>query len=287
MSDSVSLELLDLRLQKAERDSLEPGMEFLFLNALQRSLSDVMTRIVRNVKTNLVYKGVEFKRSELQVYYDSHSKSLKDYFNSPLTSIPSKPIPVPEGMRVSYDYAVAEINTLSATVGFVPYIKAANSYLERASVDLKGRESIKPDRADELNALFQGDLKPFDLTVVTETFQSLFTAEKFKVRLADQEFKDKAVLYTAIQSALRFAELYRGALGIKDQVESLNASVSRIVSHFEAKSVDITDTAYLQLLYRLLVQCANVVDKYGLLLHEAQRVEHNLILSIKVITGLK
>ncbi len=287
MSESISLELLDLRLQKAERDSLEPGMEFLFLNALQRSLSDVMTRIVRNVKTNLSYRGNEFKRSELQTYCDAHDKSLKAYFKSPLAAIASKPIPVPEGMRVSYDYAVAEIISLATTIGFVSYIQATNSYLKRISADLTGSQSPKPERTDELNALFHGDLKPFDLTVVTKTFQTLFSTEKFKVRMADQEFNDKVVLYTTIQHALRFAELYRGAMGIKDQVESLNSSVDRVVSHFEAKTVEIADTAYLQLLYRLLVQCANVIDKYGLLLHETQRVEHNLVLSVKLITGLK
>lgn len=255
----VALEQLNLSIQN------QPATEA--YNFIHRIL-DLLGRITFNVKAHLDGFNKEFKRSELRFYHESkhfaYANLVKTkYFDKDLM------VPIPSGMKVPYLQAVNTIDALfkqldiQSTVDIlITYFKAETAEKPK-DITNKISKLTKEQLEKELRVVFSSE-KTTDvkLHTVISNIQDVFIVDK-KILDLEPEFKQ---VETTCQK-----------LGILEKL------IDDVVTKLEKDAT--LDYVYVRSLQVLVRTAAFQFDAYGVLLAEAQRIEHNFVILLnKLVT---
>lgn len=256
---TVSLEQLERRL--AQTDATEA-----FGFALR--LFDSFTRILRNLKVELLGMHKTFKRSELKAYHDSHQRILQSFFKASIIDYDLL-IPIPSGMKVSYHEVVDTLQSLYEKLNIVATTTTLLAYLKETAVTTKDPSATTKD----INRLTKDQTE--------SVLRRLFSSKK----TYDVPFKSVIQSFEQLcrldQDILRYDLIFQQVEKICVMIDQIETIIDRIVTKLENQAT--IDKPYVTALYQLVKTASIQLDLYGILLAEMQRVEHNFVLVLKAL----
>lgn len=253
--------------------------EALVDNRLLARMKDLIASITHTLLTNTRYFRYDFKRSEFQTYYDSHKFQIDLFLRNPAFTIPPISVAVPSGMVSTYPDAAVKISTLlgSFNLEFL-YTNLNKSVTILNNVKNTPYEKTQDELLDILTSLNDYEAKMVD----TQTFlKSLFSKDQIALRPAPSVFVNKEGIRTAINAVLSFNSAFKGLSSLVEDIKNIDKRVDTVVTQLE--NTPNIDKRILLCFSHILNTIGQSVDHYGLILHEAQRVEHAFTNALNLI----
>ncbi len=242
------------------------------------TLTDVTLRLFHNFKVTISQTFRNFSRSEMRAWIESHSSAYAQMVKYETLDFSGVIVNIPDGLIVPYDAITNLLITMGDAAQFDKVMTATANYLklyERR--DPADYASLSKETAYALNEITKVT-KPD----VENKLRHAFVEKhgNYKVT-ADKVFKNMATLESIITGVLAFETYYKGAAVYQKSLEIIDKDFSNIVSNIERAKV--ADRDYLTIMHQFVYMLAVQFDMYGAVLHEMQRVEHNVVNSVDMI----
>lgn len=246
------------------------SVEALVDNRLLARMKDLISSITHTLLTNTKYFKHDFKRSEFQTYYDSHKFQLDLFLRTPAYPIPTITVAVPSGMVATYPDASVKISQLLGSFN----LEFLYTNLNKSVTVLNTLQNTDPGKINDQLIEILNNLTNYDGKIIDTqtTLKSLFSKDALAVKPATQVFVNKEGIRATINAVLSFNSAFKDLSSLVADITSIDKKVDSVVTKLE--SLPNVDNRTLQCFSHILNTIGQSVDHYGLILHEAQRVEH-------------
>lgn len=240
---------------------------------------DMFSRLFKNIinVTLRMFKG--FTRSEIRYYKESNPLYTKKIQTLNYVDIAKCKIVFPEGLLVPYADAFVCINKILAQSDTVKLLDEATLLLNRLDTEGYTNKSM-------LNELTAWSTKNtiYDIKSIGKDMNKIFTTQRDKTdeKPFSELFKsmnDYNYVFNGLLDAERY---YHRAKTTYEKTEQFNDLVNTVVTKLERDTSLITKEAAL-ILYDFVHTIAVQIDIFGAVCTELQRVEHNFVLSTRLL----
>lgn len=248
-----------------------------------KTLDATVLRIFRSVSANLSRFGEEFRRSELRVYVDAHAHEVS-YALSHVEHLDKKLlVAIPEGMIKTYDETASVLAKSFKAVDVKAVSKIVHALLSKAmSVPCDSTEEVKTFCKE--SALDIKTLQDLPKLTALRDVKSLIGKSRLMYRPLGRVFSSPiAGIKSAHRDILAFDPAFLEASRYRKTFDAITGDIAKILTKLELAS-DVK-TEFVQAIFSILTGYTWMVDFYGILLHEAQKVEHNYVIALKTIVA--
>lgn len=245
-------------------------------------LKDLILSISKTVLTNTRYFKDDFKRSEFQAYVDGHKSQLDLFLRSPAYQLPHVSVPVPEGLKIPYPQSTTTIAKLLASYNLSEIYQALSKGTDIISTYKPGDEDSV---IRQLKTVIES-IDKYDLHIVEteKSIKDMFSRNPIVIMTATEAFVNKEGMSTSCNQVLSFNNIFRQMNSLKDGVETINRKIDTVVTKIEEGQNDHPVPKDLLKFYGQIISIAGqAVDHFGLVLHEAQRVEHMFTAAVSLV----
>lgn len=240
------------------------------------AVTDTFLRVGNTFKTNVFKFYKSLKRSEMRYYFESHMTMCLKVENLPITDVSSVQIPIPSGMKGTYQNAILSMEQAYGVLDMESFAKGVLA----AMIDLRRKlmrsepyknvlvpmENIMNQRANSIKQLKGSMDKVF-------TSQKTPPETKFiDVYKSMKEFKDVRV------SLLDMEKYLADVNKMVNMVDDTNTVLADITSYLSEDSE--VDKPMITSLINIVNYLATSYDVYGATTTHQMTVEHNHIGSI-------
>lgn len=230
-------------------------------------IKDIFYHVVSSFKTQTdIQKISRFKESEIFLLSRTRQASLKELFDRKVVPLDSIVVPIPDGMKLDYKSVIATLYNECEEIGELTRKNIS------VVIDILSSDSMP--QASKLKALEFTDKPTFD-KLMKSMFDGSINNNDIK---AATVFKTPIDMKTSFTLALKFEDIYRRALLINEMIDRLGDAISDISENIKTLPPDL-----IKQLSETVYKMAQQLDIYGVVLHEIQRIEHCLSLSIEKI----
>lgn len=251
-------------------------------SAVGLKLVDLFTRVVNNAKTTLVrpFSSKPMLRSEFSAFEKGHKRQLKSLLKNVDISESETRVVVPENFVTTYPNAVSQIQKGLDILGFEDTLSRFASTIDDLEKDGVERYYLHIERLNK---------EKTKITKLSKTAAESITKEIFNPLKWDKkkEKQAKIVLISAknmeeTQDVIRNWEAYhKQAIDAHNHLENLNKRVEKIIDRIV--KMETVQKKTISAIYNYLHAMGVQVDMYGAFIHHSQVVEHNYIVSAKIL----
>lgn len=276
--DALSQTLLQAAVESFGEDIVTvEGLSFF------KTLDTTVVKIFRSVSANLSRFGDDFRRSELRAYDDDHRSDVTKALSAIETLDKKILVAVPEGMVGTYDETASVLLKGFKSVDVKAVSALVKTFLAKAN-------TIDPASGDAVSQFCREsalDIKTLqDLPKQTslKEVKSVFGKSRLMYRPLGRVFSSPiAGAKSAHRDILSFDRFFLEASRYKSQFEQITGDIAKILTKLELAPV--VKTEFVQAIFSVLTGYTWMVDFYGVVLHEAQKVEHNYVIALKTIVS--
>lgn len=253
-----------------------------FVGAAVDKVHDVVNHLLAIFKTALFDGWRDFKRSELNFYYDKAGFRVKRLFRLPYETCANVELYIPQGMTTPYSKTVEDSlkcldvinmdeqskNILKAAEGVLTNLRSGGTNFNSVVDDLRS-DFLKHSDADRVFDIASRNFSDRDKSA-TSIFQ-----KQFKTM---QQFKDCVVKVADVGN-----RYLQGVASIHSRLEETEEVVSEICDIIERdnrKEIHIS-RSQIDILSKVARAWAVLFDHYAVIINDIQRLDHNLYLSLE------
>lgn len=238
------------------------------------SLQDSLTTMYANARTTITRMGKDFKRSELQTFYDNNKRQIDAYFKLPPSAFsPTDVAYVPEGFTYDFPKAIHHIlECLHTLTRF--HIKEINKALLSASKSVGGAVPTVNVPVHSLDA---------STSVVKSNLKSLMVTSSPSVVKITSIYKNKNDMYEDLKRFLQLDGFFKVISDTQGDLASTSDALRSYTSYIE--SLPDINKADLKEAIGVLLSVGNYLDMLSLALTTAMRYEHNVYLTLKKLVS--
>lgn len=244
------------------------------------SLGNALHKVYTKVKVNLSTWGDDFHQSELKAFYTNNQTAVDSLFRTLPVLDDKLLVPVPEGMSKPYDITSKVLYDACETFDVTDMTKKLLVYLK----DLK---SLSLDDKDAVEA-FTSKHKDFviEISAIPKASAKMdvrkcFNASRLLYKPIRQAFSHTSMIKETYGTLIKFDKTFADAVKYRETFSETTRLIDDVIHRLEsAKSVP---AKLCQNLFSVLTAFTWMIDLYGSILHDAQRVEHNYVSALATL----
>lgn len=252
------------------------------------SMGDLVTRLFFDLTSAITTLGKNIHRTELTAYYQSHKVSCDALIKAQL-AIPrfnTIPLAYPHGMSSTYIEACDSlqkalavisidktIDSLSLLTSPLAHIRAAGKSEEPQLALLKKVHQYRLEMAKF------GTRKDFE-----DLLKKVFTKSDLGSRSGKSLYPENGSLGRVLTIARGYATEYELAFKHRERIKQTEKNLDAFIDTMSGTSFVVKELV--SGLYALLKDASWRISAYGVVLHEMQRIEHNVALDFKKLVNV-
>ena len=252
-------------------------------------LTDILSRLGNNFKTNVTKFYLDLKRSELRYYSEMHARQVASVEALSIDQVLNVELPAPSGMFGSYKEATESIQSVYNTLNADTVLNNANQCFN----NIYRSVSIEDGKHRAFLAQFVNFSKEYagKVKLAIDAMNKHFTAD----RTGNEPFSKS---YKSMEEFRQVRQLLIGMEGHLQAIARLEKNHAAIIHSVEnltlvfQKDTTVIDKPFLQDLSEMVRMTATVFETYGIAAQRQCALEHNHVEAIRalyldVVTNLK
>ena len=246
---------------------------------------DTLIKIVKTIQSNFTGIWQDFTRSELQDFVNSHSATIRAFYNQPTSPVPDITIPTVKGVGIRIMGASYEFPHIASSIPIEEAFRLLDSANKVVSV-LIARDD--PKSHDLLPNLYTQQDRHLD--VITEQsddrLHSVINPNDAQTEvLAREVYKNKFDIKKTQSNVLGDTTVYRQALAHKKEYQRLTEQTDRLITQLShhGHHLNRDDLVYYGM---ILTKTAKCFEVYGTCLNLVQRLEHTFTRGLDLMVAM-
>lgn len=252
-------------------------------------LTDILSRLGNNFKTNVTKFYLDLKRSELRYYSEMHARQVASVEALSIDQVLNVELPAPSGMLGSYKEATESIQSVYNALNADTVLNNANQCFN----NIYRSVSIEDGKHRAFLAQFVNFSKEYagKVKMAIDAMNKHFTVD----RTGNEPFSKS---YKSMEEFRQVRHLLIGMEGHLQAIARLEKNHDAIIHSVEnlttvfQKDTTIIDKPFLQDLSEMVRMTATVFETYGIAAQRQCALEHNHVEAIRalyldVVTNLK
>jgi hypothetical protein len=280
--EGVQLESFYIGLEclKQEIDGYNPVQDLVGNEAFRifTSLTDFTGRIISNLVGTLGRLSASFKRGEMEVYLGNYQSSMTQLFSLKTFNLDSIEVQIPDGLVVDYQTVVPGLILLADKADIAMVIQMTAAYLELYA---KRDPSTYTSLTTETTAVAT-QIGKLDRVSVEKDLRKYFVNHHGKNLVsAKKVFGSISNVEVIVQGVVAYSTYYRTIAKLYPAIKTIEGSIDVLIKHID--KTNIRDQNYLRAMHSFVFNLAVQLDMAGVIIHEMQRVEHNVVLGVEAL----
>lgn len=242
-----------------------------------QSIDTAISKVFHAVRANIAGFGSDFKRSELRTFREENAVAVDDLLRNILLVDLSTLVVIPEGMSGTYDTTIQTLVENAKALDVKGITEKTLEFLKDTPSDITDATACADmlEKHAESIKFFEGVPDGKRLRDI----KRLFGTSKLTHLPASRVFSGKAGVKKAYDSCMQLDDIFRTAVRYKSDLSKVTESVEGVLKRCEhANEVSVKFT---RSLFTVLAGYTWMVDYYGVLLHESQRIEHCYVQALR------
>ena len=239
----------------------DPALEA--YNTVHRIL-DTFGRILSNINTNFTHFNKKFKRSELKFFHNSKVLGLKNLYKTRYFD-PNLSIPIPSGMKVSYLQAVETIVKLFKQINIAETLYHLERFQKFADINID--DVIK-------------DINKVTKDQVQDDLRTIFSSDKTMEVPLSKVITNLNQVKEIDNYILEYETIFQKVPEYQLKINNIEKNIDILITDMEHNKARL-DHNYVRKLHELVSVTAVQIDMFGVVLAEAQRIEHNFVIVLQ------
>lgn len=282
-SATLALELYQTRIEQAPFHYGGIALEAFVFTQKLNAIRDIARHLAKTMTRNLWSLNSGFKISEFAVFYSRYKLQLHHLIDQH-PDLPKRVVVTPDQMSVTYRVAAERLNHLAMMVQFPQLCKILTDtsqnlldQLNHQKIDYKKIISLITEQVHPQFNKSETFIHTTDVVI-----KQIFSDHSQRAHLSTDVFKDSKDVLSAIQWALKNNDILVQTSQCKPLIDRFDLQTAQIIKFLEHhKHDDIHEVV--SHLYDVMILITKVFDRYGVIIHDMQRVDHNLKLALNQI----
>lgn len=283
--DQITITLTEGKLQDLLRGTTCVGTESLTGTILQQ-IKDLILSFLDKIRTMLsttLFKGAG--RTELSEYLRVNTVKVSAYLSQPMQSVPTRAIPIPQGMRHSYKDTATDLGAIllgQLDIGMVvALLKGTIDDVVRLNThsDLATRGRLQENYYQAKSFLVS------DSKVLSSMLEKDFDAtSSLKTGMTTPAMRTHRDVRLTIDAVTNMTRIYPTAERYRRAIEDLFTRIDTVTRRINPSTTALTRDDLIVYAF-VLTKTAHLMRLYGVALALVQQVEHRFVQALGVIVA--
>lgn len=245
-------------------------------------IGDLFTSIVNNAKTALSrpFTKRKMQRSEFNAFEKAHGRQLKTFFRNVDISKSETIVVVPENFITTYPDAISCVQRGLDILNFEDTLNRFTSIIEDLDNDGVERYHLYTGRINKDREY----ITKLSKTGAEDMTKKIFNPRKWdkkKEKMAKEVFVSTKDMKDAQDTIENWESYHKYAVESQERLENLNKKVDNIID--KIVKMETIKKSTISSIHNYLYAMGVQVDMYGAFIHHAHVLEHNYIVSAKIL----
>lgn len=249
------------------------------------AITDVLARLVMNLKTTLTRFHKAAKRSELRYYCNSYPLKVRSIKNTEYLSMMGIDTPVPSGMIGTYPDVIHAMDVLYTNMDIHNNCSLIRATIIRLNKILSSKGSGHTEyllnNARQLKEVSKTLEKPY------ENFTKNFKNERTNTVPFKDLFKSSNEFSKCIEDLLKMEKWIHSVSKVHSTMETIDSNTQKLISIITDDKSDQFNRTFVLSLAAYIRASASLIDMFAKTVETQMAVEHNMICTMDIIYSTK